>query len=177
WRDASISHVKNGIYGEMWVAAMLAAAYVLDDVSAVIRAGLAQIPAQCRLAVGIHHILDLHAAGTPEQAAFADIAERWDENVGHDWCHTISNAEIVAAALLWGEKDFGRTICISVMPGFDTDCNGATAGSVLGLMLGAKAMPAQWIAPLNDTLVTGLAGYHKVSLTDMAAKTVRLAAR
>jgi hypothetical protein len=175
WRDASISHVKNGIYGEMWVAAMLAAAYVLDDVSAVIRAGLAQIPAQCRLAVGIHHILDLHAAGTPEQAAFADIAERWDENVGHDWCHTISNAEIVAAALLWGEKDFGRTICISVMPGFDTDCNGATAGSVLGLMLGAKAMPAQWIAPLNDTLLTGLAGYHKVSLTDMAAKTVHLA--
>jgi hypothetical protein len=175
WRDACISHVKNGIYGEMWVAAMLAVAYVLDDVSAVIQAGLAQIPARCRLAEGIQRILDLHAKGTAEEAVFADIASRWDENVGHDWCHTISNAEIVAASLLWGGKDFGRTICLSVMPGFDTDCNGATAGSVLGLILGAKALPGQWIEPLNDTLLTGLAGYHKVSLSDMAAKTAKIA--
>jgi ADP-ribosylglycohydrolase len=154
---------------------MLAVAYVLDDVSAVIQAGLAQIPARCRLAEGIQRILDLHAKGTAEEAVFADIASRWDENVGHDWCHTISNAEIVAASLLWGGKDFGRTICLSVMPGFDTDCNGATAGSVLGLILGAKALPGQWIEPLNDTLLTGLAGYHKVSLSDMAAKTAKIA--
>jgi ADP-ribosylglycohydrolase len=177
WRDACISHVKNGIYGEMWVAAMLAAAYVLDDMSAVIRAGIAQIPAKCRLAAAIAHILELHADGASETAVFADIAARWDENVGHDWCHTISNAEIVTAALLWGAKDFGRTICLAVMPGFDTDCNGATAGSVLGLMLGANKLPESWIAPLNDALLTGLTGYHRVSLRDMAAKTIALASQ
>jgi hypothetical protein len=30
------------------------------------------------------------------------------------------------------------------------------------------------IAPLNDTLLTGVAGYHKVSLTQMADETVQL---
>ena len=154
---------------------LASAAYVLDDVAAVIRAGLAQVPAKCRLAAGVGRILALHAERATEKAVFADIAGRWNEDVGHDWCHTISNAEIVAASLLWGGMDFGRTICLAVMPGFDTDCNGATAGSVLGLMLGAKAMPAQWIEPLHDTLLTGLSGYHKVSLAEMATKTVRLA--
>jgi ADP-ribosylglycohydrolase len=59
-----------------------------------------------------------------------------------------------------------------VTPGFDTDCNAATAGSVLGVMLGAAALPGKWIAPMQDTLLTGVAGYHRVSLTEMARATV-----
>jgi hypothetical protein len=172
WRDAAISHVKNGIYGEMWVAAMLAAAYVCDDVETVLRAGLGEIPTRCRLTAAIERTLGLWQDGLTYDAVVADLRTRWDENQGHAWCHTISNAEIVAIALLWGAKDFERTICYSVMPGFDTDCNGATSGSVLGVLLGAQALPAKWTAPLQDTLLTGVAGYHKVSLTQMAAETV-----
>ena len=41
-------------------------------------------------------------------------------------------------------------------------------------MLGRKALPERWIAPMNDTLLTGVAGYHKVSLTAMAHETVEL---
>ena len=177
WRDACISHVKNGIYGEMWVAAMLAAAYVCDDVESVIRAGLGQVPVASRLMRGIEHVLALFHSGATYDEAIHDLHHRWDENRSHDWCHTISNAEIVAIALLWGAQDFEKTVCYSVMPGFDTDCNGATAGSVLGLTLGAEALPEKWIAPLNDTLLTGVAGYHKVSLTQMAEETVGLAKR
>ena len=44
WRDARISHVKNGIYGEMFVAAMNAAAMVCDDPETVILCGMSQIP-------------------------------------------------------------------------------------------------------------------------------------
>jgi len=50
FRDVSLSNVKNGIYGGMFVAAMLAAAFVTSDVEEVIKIGLSEIPRNCRLA-------------------------------------------------------------------------------------------------------------------------------
>lgn len=49
FRDACISHVKNGIYGEMWVAAMLAAAAVSTEIPLVLEAGWRRspLPAAC----------------------------------------------------------------------------------------------------------------------------------
>ncbi len=175
WRDASLSHVRNGIYGEMWVAAMLAAAYVLRDWKSVIHAGLAQIPAKCRLAEDINKIVNLHEQGaTYDQVADA-IHEQWDEHDHHGWCHTNSNAQVVAMALLWGENDYETTICRSVMHGFDTDCNGATAGSLWGVMHGADAIPDKWAAPLNDRGQAGLRGWRQYIISDLAAKMTQVA--
>jgi hypothetical protein len=174
WRDACISHVKNGIYGEMWAAAMIAAAYVLDDVEEVIRAGLAQIPAKCRLARDIEEVLAWRREGRTYEQAVEAVHAKWDEKNPHHWCHTNSNAQIVALALLWGNSDYGKTICLSVMPGFDTDCNGATAGSVLGVMLGRRAIPAAWTACMQDRLETGVHGYHSVSIPEMAKNTLEI---
>jgi len=174
WRDACISHVKNGIYGEMWVAAMLAAAFVADDVRTVIEAGLAQIPARSRLHEDVRTVLGWHGDGVEYDEAVERIHGRWDEDSGHHWCHTDSNAMIVAVGLLWGECDYGRSICRAVGPCFDTDCNGATVGSIVGLILGAKALPGKWTAPVNDTLATGVAGYHRVKISDLAAETLAI---
>src|SRR5207302_476684 len=168
WRDASISHVKNGIYGEMWAAAMIAAAFVTDDVRTIIESGLGQIPEKCRLADYLEHILEWHDLEIDYDTAAYRIHEMWDENRPHDWCHTISNAMIVALGLLWGEGDFGKTICRAVAPCFDTDCNGATSGSILGIIHGRKNLPGQWVDVINDTLHSGVAGYHTVKLADLA---------
>jgi len=174
WRDASISHVKNGIYGEMWVAAMLAAAPALRSPADVIHAGLAQVPKTSRLARQVRYVLACHKAGMTAEEMQADIHARWDENNRHHWCHTISNAEIVALGLLWGELDFGKSISIAVQACFDTDCNGATVGSIVGMMLGAGKLPKRWIAPLDDTLKTGVAGYHTVKISALAVETHKL---
>lgn len=167
WRDACISHVKNGIYGEMWAAAMIAAAFVTDDIKTILRAGLGQIPAHCRLADAIEGVLEWHEVEVDYDTAVYRVHEFWNEERAHDWCHTISNAMIVAVGLLWGEGDFAKTICRAVQPCFDTDCNGATTGSILGILHGRKALPAPWADAIHDTLHTGVTGYHTVKLADI----------
>lgn len=174
WRDASISHVKNGIYGEMWVAAMLASAPFVRDARAVLEAGLNEIPQSSRLAEAIHAVMGWRDEGIDSETAIQRIHARWDETWGHHWCHTISNAQIVALGLLWGEDDFEKSICRAVQACFDTDCNGATVGSIFGMLHGTQALPEKWIAPLHDGLETGIAGYHFVSISEMAKKTAAL---
>ncbi|MBQ8894739.1 MAG: ADP-ribosylglycohydrolase family protein [Clostridia bacterium] len=172
FRDASISHVKNGIYGEMWVAAMLAAAACTGDIKTILAAGLSEIPHTSRLHEAVTDIIKGYEAGISQETCFADIHARYDEYTSHGWCHTISNAMIVAAALLYGEGDYGRSICMAVETGFDTDCNGATVGSILGMAKGKAYIGAQWTAPIQDTLHTTIFGVDSVKISDCVKKTL-----
>ena len=81
---------------------------------------------------------------------------------------------IVALGLLWGEKDFTRTMGLCLKMGFDTDCTCATAGSVLGMVLGAANLPACWTAPLCDRVLSGVDGFGLVRISDMAKRTAAL---
>jgi len=174
WRDASISHVKNGIYGEMLMAAAIAAGPYCRTPEELLRAGLSEIPRTSRLFADVSEVIDWHGQGLSYDQAVARIHERWDETTGHHWCHTNSNAMICATALLWGNGEFGASVCRAVQPGFDTDCNGATVGSIMGMMLGAAKMPAKWTRRLNDTLHTSLTGYPVVKITQIARETFQL---
>ena len=173
WRDASISHVKNGIYGEMFVSAMIAVAAATDNIEDIIKGGLAQIPHTSRLYEEITSVLEDYKKGVSQKQAFETIHKKYDEYTGHGWCHTISNAMIVAAALLYGKGDYGKSICMAVETGFDTDCNGATVGSVLGMANGIDSIPEYWKKPINDTLHTSIFGVGTVKISDMAKKTLK----
>ena len=172
WRDASISHVKNGIYGEMFVAAMLAVAAVINDIEAIILGGLAEIPHTSRLYEDVMFVLNGYKNGLTQSDCFKAIHEKYDEHTGHGWCHTNSNAMIVAAALLYGGGDYGKSICMAVETGFDTDCNGATVGSVLGMANGIESIPTYWTAPIKDTLHTTIFGLNIVKISDRVKLTL-----
>ena len=172
YRDASISHVKNGIYGEMLVAAMIAGAAATDDMEEIVRIGLSEIPHTCRLYKRIARQLDMFNSGVGAEECFKDITETYDDRSSHDWCHTISNAEIVTASLLYGGGDYGRSICMAVESGFDTDCNGATVGSIIGMAKGSAAIGDEWTKPIGDTLHTSIFGCEKVSIRECAKKTM-----
>jgi ADP-ribosylglycohydrolase len=174
FRDACISHVKNGIYGEMWVAAMIATAFTTSDVISIVEAGLCRIPVRCRLHEAVCEVLDWYMQAIEYDEAVERLHKLWDENVCYDRSHVISNAMVVTIGLLWGGLEFERSICRAVQACFDTDCNGATVGSILGVILGAKKIPKKWIDPLNDTLETGVKGYSRVRISDLARETLAL---
>jgi ADP-ribosylglycohydrolase len=171
FKDACISHVRNGIYGEMWVAAMLAAAFVASEPEKAIRIALSEIPRSCRLAEAISAVMHWRDEGIDAAEATGRILGDYGDYSG---VHTINNAAIVAMALVWGEGDFSRSVGLAVEAGLDTDCNGATVGSVLGTMIGAAAIPQHWTAPLNDTLDTIVAGRSTLTISELADRTRRL---
>lgn len=172
YRDACISHTKNGIYGEMFVAAMLAAAAVTNNMEQIVLAGMAQIPATCRLYKELEKVLADYRAGLNYMDIFAKINKDYKQYEGFA-CHTIPNAMIVAAALLCGQGDYAKSICLAVQVGYDTDCNGATVGSVVGLARGINAIPEYWKKPTHNTLQTTIFGVGNVNINQVAEKTLQ----
>ncbi|GMU20728.1 MAG: hypothetical protein AMXMBFR13_08240 [Phycisphaerae bacterium] len=165
YRDAAVSHVKNGIYGEMLFAAMIAGAVCSDDIEEVIEIGLTQIPQESRLAQAVRTTMDWARSNRN----WLDTLDAIHSTFGHYHpVHTINNAALVIMGLLHGKLDLGKTICMTVMGGWDTDCTGATAGSVLGAMLGADRLPAKWIRPLRNQLRSIVVGYDNIKITDVA---------
>lgn len=172
WRDASISHIKNGLYGEMFISAMIASAAVESSAEKIIQSGLTQIPYTSRLYEAVSKVIDMHRSGTPKTECFDCIHSLFDEYTGYGWCHTIPNAMIVTASLLYGEGDFGKSICMAVETGFDTDCNGATVGSILGMANGIDGISEYWQKPINNTLHTSVFGVGTVRITDKVRETI-----
>lgn len=168
WRDAALSHVKNGIYGEMFAAAMIAAAFVEPDPAAIVAAGLAQIPARCRLAEAVVQAVEMARTATSQIGLVSDL---WEGFSHYHPVHTINNAALVAAALVYAAGDFETAIATAVLGGWDTDCNGATVGSIMGAALGAAALPAKWTDPLNDTLYAEIPGFHPIAISECAQRT------
>ncbi|MGH7491464.1 MAG: ADP-ribosylglycohydrolase family protein [bacterium] len=169
WRDARLSHLHNGIHGEMFFAAAIAAAFVYPDPQEIMAQGLQQIPEHSRFAEAIRFTLAL-----PHQEKEWECAvDRLYEKFGHyHWVHAINNAALVVAALLYGACDYERSICNVVMAGWDTDSNGATVGSILGTMLGAKGLPEKWSAPLNNRMRSSLKGFDNSAFEDLAKRTL-----
>lgn len=171
WRDARISHVKNGIYGAMFCAATIAAAFTTGDVTAIIEAGLAQIPSTSRLYREIRQTIDICQKYGNSFDHFESVLEDIYTLLGHYHpVHANNNAAICVAAILLSGGDFHQGITLAVMGGWDTDCNGATVGSIVGAMTGAARSPEHWTARLNDTLRSGLVDYHPIAISECARR-------
>ena len=171
WRDARLSHTRNGIYGAMFVAAMAAASCAAEDVGTVIAAGLSVIPPRSRLARSIGLGLDLARGKVPAEEAIDEI---YAAHAGLHWVHVLNNASVVAFALAASGGDFSRAITTAVAAGWDTDSNGATVGGIAGALAGLSGLPARWTRPLRGRIATSLPGFDGATFDDLAQRTLAL---
>jgi ADP-ribosylglycohydrolase len=160
--DARLSHTGAGVDGAIWVAAMSAAAMVLDDPIAVAESGLGAIAADGEIARAVCFGLEL--AETPLDVALDALHAQYGQL---HWVHSVNNSALTAYALT--APDFATGIGRAVMGGWDTDSAGATVGAVLGAVLG---VPAKWAGPLDDRLATSLPGMNQVAISELAARTM-----
>ena len=168
FRDAAISHDKNGIYGEMFVAAMVAAAFVQDSAEAIIEAGLGEIPENSRLSEAVRNTL----GWCKEEPYWEATWEKINLTLGHyPGVHTINNAALVVMGVWYGESDFEAGIVNTLRSGWDTDCTCATVGSILGAKMGAKLLPKKWVGVLNDRLLSAVRGHSDNQISELAQRT------
>jgi len=169
WRDASWTHTANGIYGEMFMAAIIAAAFVVDDPVELIQIGLSEIPRNCRLAEAVREAL----AWRPGCPSFEDFMVKVEaRHAGMHAVHTVNNALIVVMGMLYGGMEPDRTACLAVMGGLDTDCNGATAGSIAGAARGQAKFGGKLARRLNDTVKPQVFGFQECKFAELARRTL-----
>jgi ADP-ribosylglycohydrolase len=203
YQDAILDHGNGeGTFAEVFVAAMESAAFVISDLRILIGIGLSYIPEECGVARAVHTAIEAHdaglawreardeilrqhrgrAAGRPERTSAEDREKGFYEGkLGYD---VPSNIGILILGLLYGAGEFDRMITTTVNCGEDTDCTGATAGSIFGLMHGTSAIPEKWLEPIGRTIKTvslnlGELGYFgnqlPQTIDEMTDRTERMA--
>ncbi|MET9799878.1 ADP-ribosylglycohydrolase family protein [Streptomyces sp. NPDC006368] len=168
-RDATLTHTANGVYGAMFVAAVVAtAASGAADVHQSLAAGLTVVPPDSRLARAAR--FGIATARVHARAGFDTVVDRLHTAYGaYHWVHAVPNAALLSAALTHADGDFTLSICRAVSGGWDTDSNGATAGSVAGLLAGRpERIPDRWTSPLKNRLTTSVHRFDGIGFDALA---------
>lgn len=152
WNDACVDHgCTDGTYAEIFTATLESAAFIEKDMNKLIQFALTTIPPDCRVAKAVKSAVEAKKTGlTWEQARESVIATTADLG----WFQAPRNVAFTLIGWLYGDGDFGKSICIAVNCGDDTDCTGATLGSIFGILYGSSAIPDKWKAPIGNGIKT-----------------------
>ena len=168
---ASVTHDGNGIYGGMFVAAAVSAAFTEKDIRRVIDAALSVIPADCEYARAVRAVLTFH--DDHPASSWRDCFRFVHDHFGYDRypgvCHIIPNCAVMALAMAYGSGSFDDTLTICNLCGWDTDCNAGNVGCIMGVLCGIGAIDTEkWIRPINDLCIrSGVLG--DMNITDLPA--------
>lgn len=149
WQDAVVDHAGGeGVFGEIFNAALEAAAYLSTDVPALVREALTYIPASSRVHGAVSLMLSLYEEGKELSVARELLLAQYGDP---NFTDAPQNIAFGLAGLLWG-KDFQDAILKVVNLGYDTDCTVATCGAIWGILYGREGIDPKWAEPIGDRI-------------------------
>lgn len=147
YEDACIDHDGEGIYAAQFLAALESKAFASSNISEIIEAGLAEIPAESQIAMAVKDTLNWCGEIRDPLA----IREKIMQQYGSDnFTDVVMNIPFIILGLILGEGDFGKSVCMAVNCGEDADCTGATLGAIMGIL---GDIPAEWLKPIGNKCV------------------------
>jgi len=164
YHDAYISHRRQGIYGEMFFSAAISAAFAVDDPVEALRIGLTEIPRHCAMANAVRWALTKAPEIRDYRQARNAVNTRFK---GMHPIHTINNACLSVWGITIGGKDVTKVIGETVAMGMDNDCAAASAGSIVGAVVGKKGVPEHWYRPFNNRVHSYLIGNERFAIDDL----------
>ncbi|MEG0692605.1 MAG: ADP-ribosylglycohydrolase family protein, partial [Oscillospiraceae bacterium] len=170
--DGYLSHRRNGIYGEMFLAAAQSAAFTVSDPIEAIKIGLTEIPKNCTLYHDIEWALDQCATVTNYLDARRLVDQRF---AGMHQVHTNNNLCLIVFGLKIGGLDIVKTLSQLIAMGLDNDCTAASAGSIVGAIIGKNAIPNYLCERFHNTMDTYLLEVEKFQFDDMAKRFMKIA--
>ena len=173
WRDAGLTHRRTGIYGEMFVAAAIACAFVAREPLFILETALKFVPRRSRFYEIVADSLAEVARSTDWQDGYRRIHGKYRQ---YSHCLVYQEVGTLINTLRFAQN-VGDGICIQVMQGNDTDSFGATAGSLLGAYFGPGHLEERWLERFHDDIRTKLAGFEERSLAALARRMGQLPRR
>ncbi len=165
--DACTDHADEGVYAEVFTAALESAAFVESDKYKLINIALSYIPQDCDCAGAVKKIVELYKSGIDWKETRVQLLNAYPDSFGGqlrdvdpkvpngNWGYDApANLALTLIGWLYAEDDFGKAICITAGCGEDGDCTTGAIGAILGIIMGEKGIPEKWKAPIGNEIKT-----------------------
>lgn len=170
WKDGQVSHINNGILGEVFNAVMTSLAFVESDVKKIVKLAISMIPSDSEYYSVIEYAYSTCLKNENWQDTHKECQKKY---IKYNWIHAYPNACCEIIALMYGDGDYEKTLNIITMCGVDADCNAGMIMPILGIQKGMSIIPQRLISPAFDLLITYMRNYEEIKLDELVNDTVK----
>jgi len=154
-RSASVSHDGEAVQAAVVVAGMVSAAFAEKDMGRLLDTAIGLIPADSLIAQVHRDVRAWCAEDRDWHKTYARVNERYGYRLYGGNCHVIPNHAVMVMAWCYAPNDFHAAQTLINTAGWDTDCNAANVGSVMGLVVGLDRLCERYDfrTPMADRII------------------------